>query len=155
VERAARRLVGRKFELADVVQEALESTIRYARLRPHPPKSLDGFLHYRVLHVLKRLLRAPPPQDSLDEDQILALADVIVRPTAALEEEEQRRALAECLEALTEARAAVWDRIYHAMMDDRTAARDLGITVNAFRVRLHHARVAVADCLEQKGVLEP
>lgn len=155
VERIARRMVRRGTETDDILQEALLSTIRYARERPNPPENLDGFLFYRIRYVIKEMVRGVHGEAQLDESQIRALIDVIVRPTAALEEQDQQKALEECVTELTDARASVWHRTYVAKMDAGEAAQDLGITVNALRVRLHHARATIVECLTRKGVLEP
>jgi RNA polymerase sigma factor (sigma-70 family) len=155
VARIAARLVGRDLEVEDIVQETLASTLRYARGRPGPPQHLNGFLRFRILHVLRQALAGVHPGLQLDEERVLELARVITRPTEALEEEELLVALAECVSELTGPRADAWRCTYDRGLSPRAAAEALGIAVNALHVRLCHARAAVLECLKRKGVLEP
>ncbi len=155
VERIAQRMARRGLETDDLVQEALQSTIRFSRIRPEPPENLDGFLYHRIRYVAKELLRPTRRQDPLTESQKTALVDVIVRPVEALEEEELRRAFTDCIQGLSGTSASVRDLIQAPGTDRARAARDLGIDRNALAQRLFRARREVLDCLAAKGVIEP
>ena len=130
--RIAYPLVPRGVPREDVVQAALLSVLRYARSHPTPPEKLDGFLYFRLRHVVGTFIREPGRGEvSLSEEHANSLFAAIVRPAEGLEQEELQAALRECAERLPPGQRDAWRLRYKEDQSDELAARTLGTGVNA------------------------
>lgn len=155
----ARRLVRNEEEARDVVQEALLSAFRGLD-RFCGEASLSTWL-YRITTnaALMRLRhRRRFPEASLDDvlprfaetgldDATVASADP---PADALESHQLRSAVRRCIARLPESYRRV---VVLREVDDLTTAETaqaLGITEGAVKLRLHRARLALGDLLEDE-----
>lgn len=140
-------------ELADLVQEAVRSTLAYVGRGAPEPKDLSAFLKYRAWGVLsdhRKRQRARPMQ--IDSDAAPEPLDPGRGPQAASAQRQTLAALADCRSRLPAEQRETVELRYLQGLDGAEIAARLGVHRNTIHVRVHRALIALRDCLERKGL---
>lgn len=147
----AYRLLKDPLEAEDALQEVFLKVYENAH-RFEPKASVSAWLHRITANHCLNLLRARHPQESLDQEDSITLADSGATPLQALEEQDLGRRLEELLAALPEnqRRALILKRF--AGLSYQEIAAEMGLSPQAVDGLLKRARQflkkALRDYLE-------
>jgi RNA polymerase sigma-70 factor (ECF subfamily) len=154
----ARRYLKNEEDARDAVQDAFASAFR-AMERFEGGSKLSTWLHRIVLNASLMRLRSQrrKPEESIEELLPRFLEDGhLERPTSGwragadhlMESAETRTAVRRAIEALPDSHRAVILLRDIEGFDTQETARELGISLDAVRTRLHRARLALRELLE-------
>lgn len=148
--RIAYRMLGDRQEAEDVAQEALLRLWQNAdRWQPGGSGVAAWLTRVATNACLDRLRR----RRFVGDDAIPERADESPLADEAIEEDEVRNAVANCIEALPERQRAAIVLTYYEERHNRMAAEILAMQVKAFESLLFRARGSLRDCVESKGVV--
>ena len=143
----AYRLLKDPLEAEDALQEVFLKVYENAH-RFEPKASVSAWLHRITANHCLNLLRARHPQESLDQEDSITLADSGATPLQALEEQDLGRRLEELLEALPEnqRRALILKRF--AGLSYQEIAAEMGLSPQAVDGLLKRARQFLKKALQ-------
>jgi RNA polymerase sigma factor (sigma-70 family) len=147
--RIAYRMLADATEAEDVAQEALLRLWQYAdRWRAGGPGVAAWLTRVATNACLDRLRwrRFVSDEEAPDRPDESPLADKMI------EEDEVRKAVADCIEALPDRQRAAIVLTYYEARPNRIAAEILAMQLKAFESLLLRARTALRGCVEGKGV---
>jgi RNA polymerase sigma factor (sigma-70 family) len=147
--RIAYRMLADSAEAEDVAQEALLRLWQYAeRWQAGGPGVAAWLTRVATNACLDRLRRRRFTSDEAVPER----ADESALADEAIEEDEVRKAVAECIEALPDRQRAAIVLTYYEERQNKMAAEILAMQVKAFESLLLRARAALRGCVEGKGV---
>jgi RNA polymerase sigma-70 factor (ECF subfamily) len=136
-------------EAEDVAQEALLRLWQYAdRWQAGGPGVAAWLTRVATNACLDRLRRRRFTSDEAVPER----ADESALADEAIEEDEVRKAVAECIEALPDRQRAAIVLTYYEERQNKMAAEILAMQLKAFESLLLRARAALRGCVEGKGV---
>lgn len=161
--RIARRLLRNEDDARDAVQEALLSAHRNLG-RFEGRCRLSTWLYRITVNAarMRRRSRARRVEVALDDllpgfdaagNHAGAIAAWHEPASAHAEREELRASVRECIDQLPDGHRTVVLLRDVEQLDTAAVAAILGVTVNAVKIRLHRARIALRALLEQRGIL--
>jgi RNA polymerase sigma-70 factor, ECF subfamily len=139
VHRYALYLSGRRADAEDITAETFARV--WAAPEPIAMATVKGYLFTIARHLFLHALRKTARHDALDED----LRDPCVGPAGQAEQSAKLQSVLEELQKLPEAsRSAL---LMHAVdgMAYEEIARVLNLSLSAVKVKIHRARLALAD----------
>jgi RNA polymerase sigma factor (sigma-70 family) len=147
--RIAYRMLSDAAEAEDVAQEALLRLWQYAdRWQAGGPGVAAWLTRVATNACLDRLRRRRFASDEAVPER----ADESPLADAAIEEDQVRKAVADCIEALPDRQRAAIVLTYYEERQNKMAAEILAMQVKAFESLLLRARGALRGCVEGKGV---
>jgi RNA polymerase sigma-70 factor (ECF subfamily) len=147
--RIAYRMLADSAEAEDVAQEALLRLWQYAdRWQAGGPGVAAWLTRVATNACLDRLRRRRFTSDEAVPER----ADESALADEAIEEDEVRKAVAECIEALPDRQRAAIVLTYYEERQNKMAAEILAMQLKAFESLLLRARAALRGCVEGKGV---
>jgi RNA polymerase sigma factor (sigma-70 family) len=147
--RIAYRMLADSAEAEDVAQDALLRLWQYAeRWQAGGPGVAAWLTRVATNACLDRLRRRRFTSDEAVPER----ADESALADEAIEEDEVRKAVAECIEALPDRQRAAIVLTYYEERQNKMAAEILAMQVKAFESLLLRARAALRGCVEGKGV---
>jgi RNA polymerase sigma-70 factor (ECF subfamily) len=158
-----RRMLRRDEDAEDALQEAFLAAFRHLDSFEGQSR-LSTWLHRIAVNVALMRLRSQRrrPETSLDEllPRFAEDGHRIVDPPAparspeeALDEHARRAAVRRCIDALPEPHRTILVLRDLEDLDTEEAARALGVSADAAKMRLHRARQALRTLLEREGLL--
>lgn len=148
--RIAYRMLADSTEAEDVAQEALLRLWQYAeRWQAGGPGVAAWLTRVATNACLDRLRR----RRFVGDDAVPERADESPLADEAIEEDEVRKAVADCIEALPDRQRAAIVLTYYEERQNRVAAEILAMQLKAFESLLLRARGALRTCVEGKGVM--
>ena len=146
------RLLKDRARAEDVMQETFKKAYETIDTL-HDPKRLGAWLNSIARNRSIDILRAEKRADAHRTAVTQEAADAAAAPALeALTSHEERRALEDCLDALTpEKRDAVLGRFF-AHLEYGELAAATGEKADTVRIRVGRAMAELRDCLERKGV---
>jgi RNA polymerase sigma factor (sigma-70 family) len=143
------RMLADSAEAEDVAQEALLRLWQYAdRWQAGGPGVAAWLTRVATNACLDRLRRRRFTSDEAVPER----ADESPLADAAMEEDEVRKAVADCIEALPDRQRAAIVLTYYEERQNKMAADILAMQIKAFESLLLRARGALRACVEGKGV---
>ena len=147
--RIAYRMLADSAEAEDVAQEALLRLWQHAdRWQAGGPGVAAWLTRVATNACLDRLRRRRFTSDEAVPER----ADESALADEAIEEDEVRKAVAECIEALPDRQRAAIVLTYYEERQNKMAAEILAMQLKAFESLLLRARAALRGCVEGKGV---
>lgn len=147
--RIAYRMLADRQEAEDVAQEALLRLWQYAdRWQSGGPGVSAWLTRVATNACLDRLRR----RRLVGTDTVPERADDSPLADEAIERDDLRRAVADCIEALPDRQRAAIVLTYYEERQNRMAAGILDMQLKAFESLLFRARGALRSCIESKGV---
>jgi RNA polymerase sigma-70 factor (ECF subfamily) len=147
--RIAYRMLADSAEAEDVAQEALLRLWQHAdRWQAGGPGVAAWLTRVATNACLDRLRRRRFTSDEAVPER----ADESALADEAIEEDEVRKAVAECVEALPDRQRAAIVLTYYEERQNKMAAEILAMQIKAFESLLLRARAALRGCVEGKGV---
>jgi RNA polymerase sigma factor (sigma-70 family) len=147
--RIAYRMLADAAEAEDVAQEALLRLWQYAgRWQPGGPGVAAWLTRVATNACLDRLRR----RRFVGHDAVPERADESPLADEAIEEDEVRQAVADCIEALPDRQRAAIVLTYYEERQNKMAADILAMQIKAFESLLLRARGSLRECVEGKGV---
>jgi RNA polymerase sigma factor (sigma-70 family) len=147
--RIAYRMLADSAEAEDVAQDALLRLWQYAeRWQAGGPGVAAWLTRVATNACLDRLRRRRFTSDEAVPER----ADESALADEAIEEDQVRNAVAECIEALPDRQRAAIVLTYYEERQNKMAAEILAMQVKAFESLLLRARSALRGCVEGKGV---
>jgi RNA polymerase sigma-70 factor (ECF subfamily) len=147
--RIAYRMLADAAEAEDVAQEALLRLWQFAeRWQVGGPGVAAWLTRVATNACLDRLRRRRFTSDEAVPER----ADESALADEAIEEDEVRKAVADCIEALPDRQRAAIVLTYYEERQNKMAAEILAMQVKAFESLLLRARGAMRGCVEGKGV---
>jgi RNA polymerase sigma-70 factor (ECF subfamily) len=147
--RIAYRMLADSAEAEDVAQEALLRLWQYAdRWKAGGPGVAAWLTRVATNACLDRLRRRRFTSDEAVPER----ADESALADEAIEEDEVRKAVAECIEALPDRQRAAIVLTYYEERQNKMAAEILAMQIKAFESLLLRARAALRGCVQGKGV---
>jgi RNA polymerase sigma factor (sigma-70 family) len=147
--RIAYRMLADASEAEDVAQDAMLRLWQYAdRWQAGGPGVAAWLTRVATNACLDRLRRRRFASDEAVPER----ADENPLADAVIEEDEVRKAVADCIEALPDRQRAAIILTYYEEQQNRMAAEILTMQIKAFESLLLRARAALRSCVEGKGV---
>ncbi|MGL5838720.1 MAG: sigma-70 family RNA polymerase sigma factor [Sphingorhabdus sp.] len=147
--RIAFRMLADRTEAEDVAQEAMLRLWQYAdRWQPGGSGVAAWLTRVATNACLDRLRR----RRFVGDNAIPERADESLLADEAIEADEVRKAVAECIEALPDRQRAAVVLTYYEERQNKMAAEILAMRLKAFESLLFRARASLRDCVEGKGV---
>ena len=147
--RIAYRMLADAAEAEDVAQEALLRLWQFAdRWQSGGPGVAAWLTRVATNACLDRLRR----RRFVGDDTVPERADETPLADAAIEEDQVRQAVADCIEALPDRQRAAVVLTYYEERQNKMAADILAMQLKAFESLLFRARATLRECVEGKGV---
>jgi RNA polymerase sigma factor (sigma-70 family) len=147
--RIAHRILADATEAEDVAQEAMLRLWQFADRWQAGGSGVAAWLTRVATNAcLDRLRR----RRFASTDEVPDRADESPLADAVIEEDEVRKAVADCIEALPDRQRAAIVLTYYEEHQNRLAADILAMQIKAFESLLVRARTGLRKCVESKGV---
>ena len=150
VYRFVLRIVGNEATAEDILNEVFVEVWRNAGKfegRSQVATWILAIARFRALSALRRR-----SDDELEDEAAEAIEDNGDDPEVALQKNDRRAVLLDCLKQLSPAHREVLDLIYYHEKSVEDAALIVGIPLNTVKTRAFHARKRLAELMQAKGI---
>ncbi len=144
------RMLADPVEAEDIAQEALLRLWRYADRWVDGGPGIAAWLSRVATNLcLDRLRKTRRHSD----EEIPESADEAPLADAAIESDEVKQAVIDCIQSLPDRQRASVILTYYERLSNSSAAENLEMNIKAFESMLYRARGALKGCVEGKGVI--
>jgi RNA polymerase sigma-70 factor (ECF subfamily) len=150
VYRFVLRIVGNEATAEDLLNEVFVEVWRNAarfEARSQVSTWILSIARFKALSALRRRC-----YDQLDDEIAEQIEESGDDPEAALQKDDRRAVLLDCLKQLSAAQREVIDLIYYHEQSIEDVARIVGAPPNTVKTRAFYARKRLAELMEAKGI---